>query len=298
MPRSPTHLAAQLNRLAQGAAAGDRLAVGRVQAAGEPHGWYESISYERGGLVRYLRSRSQADEGGAPIGVWQAPADDASAQALASALCAVQAWNVPSATDLPPGAEVVNWSCVTSDAILDLVVGGGSPVLQAFAPLDLVLRRLANGLVEGSAGASLRVALQAKVVGAAAVVRVALINDGHQRAVLVNPLVDEPTDADHFRLEIAPLPPSVPNETGYGAVFAPCPVSLLPPQVDPPWDEPYLVLDAASRLLLPHAPSVPLPGPGRYLLRAVYSNQGLLDQVAGLTVIRGRAFSNEVVVEP
>jgi hypothetical protein len=194
--------------------------------------------------------------------------------------------------------EVVNWSCVTSDAVLDIVVTGGSPVLQAFAPLDLELRRLANDLVERSAGAMLRIALQAKVVGDTAVVRVALINDGHQRAIAINPLVGKPTESNYFRLELAPMPPSVPNQTGYGAVFKPCPVAMLPASAaDAAWSDTYLVLDAAGRQLLPHAPSVTLPGPGRYLLRAVYSNPGLLDSVAGVSVIRGRAFSNEVVVE-
>lgn len=289
-------VADQLRRIAAGS--GDRLAVGRVQVAGEPDGWFEHIAYERGGLQRFTRTRSQADEGGAPIGEWQAAADDAQAQVLASALVQAQAWTADSGTELLPGMEIVNWTCVTADGVLDIVAPSASPLIQRFASVDLALRRIANRLEEQGAGAMLRVALQAKTAGDQVGVRVGLINDGHQRAVLVNPLLGEGGPAGYLRLELAPMPPEVPGETGFGAAFAPVPAALLPPGAEvAPWTDEYLVLDSAGRLLLPQAVAFTLPAPGRYLLRAVYANHGRLAQVAGVPVIRGRAFSNEVVVE-
>jgi hypothetical protein len=292
------HIADQLRRLAAGPRPEDRFAIGRVQVAGEPHGWYESITLERGVMQQCLRTRSQADAGGAPIGEWRSPAEDRFVQETAAALCKVQAWTVDSVAELQPGMEIVNWSCVTADALLDIVVPSGSPVLQQFMPVDLALRRIANTLEESGAGSLLRVALQCKPHGGQIAVRVGLINDGAYRSILVNPFVGTPSATDYFRLEIAPLAADQPGETGYGAVFVPLPVEIMPEsQRSDPWADPYLVLGAAGRLLLPQTLMIELPALGRFIMRAVYSSHGALDQIAGVTVIRGRAFSNEVVVE-
>lgn len=292
------HIAEQLRRMAAAPRAEDRLAVGRIKVAGEPFGWYESITFERGAMQQSIRTRSQVDAGGAPIGDWRGPADDRVTQQLAAALCKVEAWNAQSATELEPGAEIINWSCVTTDAVLDIAVLSSSPLVDRFEPLDLVLWEIAGTLEEAGAGSLLRVALQCKPHGDQIAVRIGLINDGHYRAIVVNPFGQEATETDFFRLEIAPLVPDLPGQTGYGAVFAPVAAEIMPaPFLTDEWADEYLVINGAGRLLLPQTLMISLPAPGKYIMRAVYSNQGALDQIAGVTVIRGRAFSNEVAVE-
>lgn len=288
-----------MRRLAAGPQPTDRLAIGRVQIAGEPHGWHESIAFERNGWQRYMRTRSFADAGGAPIGQWQAPADDQYTAQLAAALCTVQAWNAdPGPVEFVPGMEVVNWTIITRDAVLDLIVPSGSPLLPRFMPVDLLLRRIANSLEEQASGSMLRVAMQHRQMGDQVALRIALINDGNQRVIVVNPFVAAVGDSDFFRLELATLKLDAPGESGYGAVFYPLPDQLLPPPARTgPWADDYLVIDAANRLLLPHTLTITLPAPGRFMLRAVLSRHGALDQIAGIPVARGRAFSNEVVVE-
>ncbi|EHR72604.1 hypothetical protein BurJ1DRAFT_3801 [Burkholderiales bacterium JOSHI_001] len=275
------------------------LAVSRVQAEGEPAGWREEISYERGGLQRCLRERSPVDAGGARIGRWQAPADDAQAPALAQALVKAQFWSLRSDTELVPGAGLVNWTCAVGDAVVDLVVATGSPVLLRLAGLDQLLRDVAHALEASGTGVSLRLAVQLQGQGAEQALRIGLVNEGHQRAVLVGPQAWVPSvdGPNHFRVELAPLPQEAPDETGPGAIFQTWPADLARASRGAvPWGDSYIVLSPRQPLLLPQpVPLGPLP-PGEHIVRVVYSNYGRLSQVAGLPVILGRAFSNELVM--
>jgi hypothetical protein len=191
----------------------------------------------------------------------------------------------------------VNWTCVTSQGVLDLAAASSSPLLRALIPVDLELRRIANTLEESRAGAQMRTGMRAQVRGNSVALSLAFGNDGTRRLLLVNPLRFAGSEENYFRVEIAPLPEELPNETGYGAVFKPVPLQLVPPGIAAdPWQDDYFVIGPGDRVLLPTTPLAgPLP-PGSYLVRAVYSNYGLLGSIAGVPVIRGRSFSNEVVV--
>lgn len=287
------------------------LAVSRVQVDGEVSGWREDIAWERGGQQSCLRQRSQADAGGARIGRWQGPAEEARATALVQALAQVQFWALPGDTELEPGTGIVNWTCATQDAVVDVVVKSGSPLLRRMAPLDQELREMANALEAANRGASLRLALQwqASAQGQGAyqgTLRLGLVNEGQQRGVLVGPAAFGPPDPEQvngLRLEIAAMPEAAAGVTAPDAVFRPLRQDILKAQRGAvPLDDEYIVLHPRQPLVLPQALSLdpavePLAPGSRHILRAVYAYHGGLDQVAGLPVLRGRAFSNEVVVQ-
>jgi len=297
MPSAKENIAHTLSRLASTPGTNDFFAVQRVQSAGEPTGWRDEIGFERGQWQTYARNRSSADEGGAPIGVWRAPAEDWRTQAIADALCRARVWSYDSDAKIEPGTEVVNWTCVTSQGVLDLSAASSSPLLRALMPLDLELRRIANTLEESRAGAQMRTGLRAQAKGNSVVLNLAFGNDGMRRYILINPSRFAGSEESYFRVEIAPMPEEQPNETGYGAVFQPVPLELAPPgMLQEPWQDDYFVIGPGERLVLPAAPVIGPLQPGAYLVRAVYSNYGLLGSIAGVPVIRGRSFSNEVVV--
>jgi len=281
-----------LQRIAARPQPDDFIAVGSVQVAGEPVFWEETIAFERGGLQIFSRMRSAVDEGGAPIGTWSMAADDWRAQALAAALCQVGFWKHDSETDLMPGMDIVNWSCVTNEGTIDLMAAGSSALVPQLAPLDLELRRLANDLERSHQGASMRLALNVHRAERTWVVRAALVNDDNTPCIVINPFARGESDLDYFRLESALMVPEEPGVTGYGADFAVVPVDFMAGDLPDLWQDTYLLVSPGRTLVMPEATLGPL-APGSYLLRAVYSNYGLLGSIAGVPVIRGRAFSNE-----
>lgn len=297
MSNAKAQIAQTLSRLASTPGTTDFFAVQRVQVAGEPTGWRDEITFERGQFQTYARNRSAADEGGPPIGVWRAPAEDWRTQAIADALCRARIWSLESDAEIEPGKEVVNWTCVTSQGVLDLCAPTSSPLLRALMPVDVELRRIANTLEEQRTGAQMRTALRAQLRGTSAVLTLAFGNDGTRRYILPNPLRFAGSAENYFRVEIAPMPQELPNETGYGAVFEPVQLKLPAPEaLGEPWQDEYFLIGPGERVVLPSTPVIGPLKPGSYLLRAVYSNYGLLGAIAGVPVIRGRSFSNEVVV--
>jgi len=296
MPSLQARVEGVLRRMATAPRPNDFLAVGRGQTAGEPIFWQESIAFARGLTQSYSRTRSGADEGGAPIGTWTTAAEEWRVQTLARVLSEVAIWSRESDRDLAPGMEIVNWTCVTDDGVFDLFVASSSPLLQAFMPVDLELRRLANFVEESRQGASLRVVLQVQMSGTHISVQTGFINDGNRPCLIINPFLYEQTDQNFFRLECAAQPEEQPGVTGYGAEFQAQPVEWLPEPVPDPWADEYLLLLPQRLLVLPVSPPVGPFEPGAYMLRAVYSNYRFLDIIAGVPVIRGRVFSNEVEI--
>ena len=300
MPNARAQLIAQtLTRLASAPGTADFFAIQRVHIAGEPAGWRDEITFERGQWQTYARNRSAVDEGGPPIGAWRAPAEDWRTQAIADALCRTRIWTYDSDPDLKPGMEMVNWTCVTSQGLLDLYATAGSPLSQALMPVDLELRRIANALEEARAGAQMRTGLRVQMRGASGAVMLAFGNDGTRRYILPNPLrFSGGGEENYFRLELAPMPEERPGETGYGAEFQPVPLALSPAgAAADPWQDEYFVIGPGERVVLPSTPVLGPLRPGAYLLRAVYSYYGLLTGIAGVPVIRGRSFSNEVEIK-
>jgi hypothetical protein len=292
---------AALRRLAAQPGPDEVLAIERVQSVGEPRLWEERIAFERGQAQHYSRIRSLVDEGGVPIGAWTTSAEEWRVPVLARTLLEVGIWTHASDSELLPGMEVVNWTCITSHGVLDLIAAGSSPVAHAMAPLDLELRRLANVVAASPYGAGLRVALQARPAqNRQYECRIGIVNDGDRPCLVVNPLGGGLTGQDYLRVESALVPEEEPGVTGPGPLFEPLPVdlaALLAQVPEPtPWLDEYLLLMPGTPLIVPVRAHLVLP-PGSHLLRAVFSTYGYLDRVAGLPVIRGRAFSNEVEVE-
>src|SRR6185295_5303523 len=100
MSNAKAQIAQTLSRLASTPGTTDFFAVQRVQVAGEPTGWRDEITFERGQFQTYARNRSAADEGGPPIGVWRAPAEDWRTQAIADALCRARIWSLESDAEI------------------------------------------------------------------------------------------------------------------------------------------------------------------------------------------------------
>jgi hypothetical protein len=144
----------------------------------------------------------------------------------------------------------------------------------------------------------MRTGLRVQMRGASVALTLAFGNDGTRRYILPNPLRFGQGEESYFRVEIAPMPEDKPNETGYGAVFHPVRLELPGPEaLGEPWQDEYLVIGPGERAVLPATPVIGPLKPGTYLLRAVYSNYGFLSSIAAVPVIRGRSFSNEVVVQ-
>ena len=287
-----------LARLAGGVGERDIFAVERSQRAGSPALWEEVISLHSGrqGEQRYLRVRSQADEGGAPIGLWWGPATTKRATALAAALHDAAIWTMPDEA-VAPGEEMITWRWVTAAGVGSLSVPGGSPCLNRLRQLDLELRRVANALTRNHGGVELtcQVSLLDKEEGEAAAC-IWLVNEGDHDGLVENPLLPSRRGSDFCRLEMGHLPDETEGVTSLGIRY-----SALPrPRQDslpPPWNSSHLLLRAGDFLECPF--SIPLhpQGSGRRFLRAVYSCYGDDRVIGNLPVVRGRAFSEEHELE-
>ncbi len=280
-----------LASIAAGADPGAPFAVERSQTAGTPALWHEVISVEAGESQHYLRVRSQADEGGAPIGRWSAPAMGEQVQALAQALCDAAIWTLAS-EPVAPGEELITWRWVTAAGVGSLSVPAGSGLLSQLAPLDLVIRKVANALVRIHAGAELSCQVSLVERDGATEGSVWLVNEGDRDCLVLNPLHPTGRGSDFFRLEMGHLPDEQPGVTGLGIQYAAMPMVQLdaPP---PPWDNPYLLLRSGDMLECPTGAPLSPPRKGRHFLRAVYSRYGDEHEIGGVPVIRGRAFSEE-----
>lgn len=279
------------------------FAFERDQTIGEPMLWRETIAFERGKLQTCRRRRSAVDAGGAPIGVWSCPAEEWRAQAIAKELVDGQFWTLESSAELMPGQDLVHWSCLTAGGLFEIVVTSGSPLLRALAPLELELRRLANDLEASARGAAVQCSLEL-ARGPVPRARLALTNPGDRPCVIWNPLAGNTTDFDFLRVEVANLPPAVEDESGPGLEFVPVPELPRTSDLPEPWDDPYLLLAPRQTLQIPIETIVPLlgrdpanPGKGSFLVRGVYSAYGSPEQVGGVPLLNGRAFSNEVQVD-
>jgi hypothetical protein len=230
-----------------------------------------------------------------PIGSWLAPAEDRRTQLLAQVLCDVTLWHRSSAIELLPGMDVYGLSVITRAGVLDLTLDAMSRDAAELAPVDGVLRDLAQTLESAGMGASLRLQLRLDQVGDQLEARASLINDARRACLVVNPFVEPEWSGAEFRIEVAPLPPETPGVTTPESAFRRA--SLAVGELPAPWQDPYILLIPRTPLAVP---AVARLGPfqGRpHLMRASYGNGGMLERMAGVTVIRGKAFSNEELVQ-
>jgi hypothetical protein len=285
-----------LRRIAAGAGPEEVFAIARGHTAGEPVLWQESIAFERGRLQSYRRLRSLVDEGGAPIGTWATVAEDWRVEPLARALCDVAFWDRVADAELEPGAAVVGWSCVTAAGVLELAVPAASATVRELAGLDLELRRVANAVEASRFGAGLVCALQVLPGEGETRLRVVLVNGGNRPCLLPGPVIGQRSRLDFFRIEAAPVPTPEPGVTVADAQFRPLPLEPPAGGLPPPWSDDYLLLAPGQPLAYPIQPVLRLPEPGPHILRAVYSSYGAVEEIAGVPVIRGRVFSNELVL--
>lgn len=283
-----------LRRMTTSPHPGEILAIERSQTAGEPLLWKEVIRFEQGQLQSFTRIRSFVDEGGIPIGTWTTPAEVWRFQLLAESLYGAAIWARTSDETLVPGAELVSWTCVTSGGVFGVTVAASSPLLTELAELDLDLRRLANDIESSRQGASLRCALEVVQVEGQYEAHLSFLNDGNRPCLFVNPLAVEATDQDFLAIDIAPMPLDEPGVTSPEAEFESIPIRPVPTDLEPPWCDEYMPLMPGRPLVFPIPIPLDFPEPGFYVVRGVYSFYGNLNDIAGMPMIRGRAFSNEL----
>lgn len=272
------------------------FALERYQASGTPPLWEEAIAIRHGHQQTFCRLRSPADEGGVPIGRWHGPAEGALVQLLARTLLEVGLLELVS-EEVPPGAPLLRWRYLTEAGLGELVAPAAAPTLEVLEPLELELRRLANDLEDTHRGAELRCELELTSTAGGASARVRLVSSGSEDILLANPLARNAGPRQFLRVEMGPPPEATPGVTEAGIQYQALPLPVLPSPLPPPWDQRLLLLRAGASLELP----VPVPllaaRPGRSLVRAVYAGYGFEPDVAGVPVIRGQAFSEELEVE-
>ena len=255
----------------------------RQTEAGTPSLWKESIATERGEQQSYVRLRSPADEGGAPIGIWHAPADELAIKELAKALQSSPFFTLQNDA-VEPGEEYTVWTFKIGDAEQSLCAVAGSAVLREMSPLDLLFRRLANRLVQSKQGVALLCELDLNSG------QPSLLNEGSQAGIIINSFYDKMTETDFFRVEVGPAVQEIPGVTGIGIEYKPIPMSL-PSFFKAPFDQQYIRVQPGERLKLPVQLSLD-PYKGHYV-RAVYSNYSDAPQSLDYPIVRGRVFSIE-----
>jgi hypothetical protein len=119
-------------------------------------------------------------------------------------------------------------------------------------------------------------------------------NAGDRPGVLANPLFARSTHDDYVRLEAAQPEAVQAGVTGIGAVFSPVEEPLRPTQWPAPWHTAYVMLPARSALTLPLRIPMLIASAEQLYVRAVISSYAAPRSVAGLPVLRGRAFSKEI----
>lgn len=273
------------------------LAIGRRHTIGEPALWEERISYERGRRQSFTRVRSPADEGGAAIGSWSLPAEEPRLEGLLASIAQTKYLErVAEQPELSPGMDLVAWVIATEDGLVEHLAPAGSELRSSFAPLDLELRRLASALEASRQGHALRVELDVQHVGSVLEAQVALRNDGLRPCFAVNPCALEPAEDPYLRLELAPIPPEEDGVTGPGFAFETLPLLPRVALEGTPWAMPWLLLQPGQALVYPARAKLGAGKGEAHLLRAVYSSYAPLAEIAGVPVVRGRAFSNELEV--
>jgi len=284
-------IVSSLQRIAQSGGIVDHVVFERITSVGEPSYWEEQIRIQHNAQQQYVRTRSVVDEGGVPIGVWQAPAEVETIKSLAQSLG--QALAVPlQGSGIEPGEEVTTWRCAINQQNWQLSAASGSALFDSLGNVDLVFRRIANTLVGARAGAALNAELLIeRVDGGNCMLGMALVNTGNQDFYLQNPLL-YPSGHNYLQLEIGAAPNDPPGVTGLGIQYRPLPVriaSVLPQ----PWNEPVLLLQAGQRLICPLHTELQIQALNGYFMRAVYSHYGYASANTDFPLVRGRVFSAE-----
>lgn len=296
MAKGLDRMRAALEEVAAGARPEQVFALERYQTAGTPPLWEEEIAIRHGRQQTFSRLRSLADEGGAPIGRWHGPADEALVQLLARTLLEVGILELVS-EEVPPGAPLVRWRYLTVAGLGELVAPAASPALEVLEPLELELRRLANDLEEAHRGAELRCELELASTSKGVSARVRLVNNGDEDLLIANPLAGDAGPWQFLRVEIGSPPEETPGVTEAGIEYQALPLPVFPSPLPPPWDRQLLLLCAGASLELPAPVPLAAERPGPCFVRAVYAGYGPEQEVAGVPVIRGQAFSEELEVE-
>jgi len=287
------HIVNALRQLAAGATSGLEFSVESLRSRGTPLLWEERISIQQGHQQRYSTIRSFVDASGAPIGIWEAPAEAKTIQELAKALCETRIWEL-SSEPLISGGEINSWSYEISEEKATLSVPGGSPVLMAISDVDLQLRRIANALVASRSGAALSCQLKlTELSGGWVNAQIALINEGKQDCLVQNPLIISGRKTDFLRIELGEPPIQQPEMTSAGIQYQPLPIQV-PSDLPPPWNGEYIVLHSGKRIDCPLKGSVNVSEHRGYFIRAVYSHYGRPTITHEVPLVRGRVFSAEL----
>lgn len=263
----------------------------RSRTAGIPIAWEDRIIIRGNGQAFYTHLRSQVDGGDEPIGKWSDVIDTEVIKELAIALRDVQFHTINSEA-ISPGEEVIKDVLITKDASYTVILKGESNMVMDMAPVDVILRRIANILVSRGRGAALNIELEVNDFPEIKA-RIILRNVGDKDILLPNPLKNRCSDRDYLRVEIGPVQQVSPGVTAPDVIFEPLKLPVSE-DIPTPWDDDYLYIGAGKLIAYPIIIPVMVPDKQRYIIRAVYSNYCPDESLAGFDIIRGRVFSREV----
>jgi len=288
-------IADALRKMTGGDISGEPLTVERIRLRGVTALWEEKIFFKQDDVQKYSTTRSFVDAGGSPIGIWESPAAPRTALSLAQSLVAAKVWDLPSVNP-QPGAEINGWYFSTREAKGNLIVSSNPAVLMKMSDVDMHLRRIANDLLDSKSGAAVSCRLTLTPSGGNWVVASAsILNEGSRDCMIPNPFTLKGANTDFIQFEIGAPPVRQEGITGSDVQYTPIQTSA-PKLLAPPWDGDYIEMLANESLVFPFQPSIDVSRHKGYFVRAVFSHFGTAETNPGLPLVRGRVFSNEVVI--
>lgn len=286
------NLGSAFERIAANPAMAAGFSFERTRRAGTPALWEERVAIAAGAQETFETVRSAVDDGEEPIGRWSAPATAGHVARLATALQASRIWTLASGP-VSPGQTVIEYRYTTDAGAGSLVIPGDSKLVFSLMALDNEVRGIANALCDSHSGAELvcRLSLVRETAQRLSA-GITLVNDGNVRGFVPNPMLAGGNPDDFLRIEVARPEAEQPGVTSMGLVYSTLPLRL-PAQLDAPWSDAYLLLEAHSRLELPVRVPLRITPGDRFFVRAVVSCYSPVRDVDGVPVLRGRAFSRE-----
>lgn len=285
-----TLLEHSLNIIAQDPSSQDIFGFERIRRAGSMF-WEERFSVRLGHKQRLSRNRHFVDEGNIPIGIWKAPVEPSHVQQIAQALLDLKIWTLQG-QPFRPEEDHVLLQVVYPGGLHRVSITHDFELKKLTYPLDSLLRRMITDLMASHQGAELLCQLTLHHDKNNLFGKITLLNQGNQDCLVPNPFILAQGRDDYLRLEMGTTPEHPEGLTDAGIKYQPLPLPSFD-SLPTPWKSYFLPLRAGNTLEFPLDISIPSPTKPGYYVRAVYSCYSAPAELAGLLVIRGRAFSEE-----
>ena len=296
MSDSTKNISGYLSQIAQGQMSDNtKFRIKRFRGTGTPMLWQETFTIELGGTFKYENIRSLVDAAGWPIGIREKPAAQETIRTLAQALIEVGILELQS-VPVVPGGQVNSWDLCVQGEEFSLSIGDNSDILMKMIPVDEQLRDIANDLIASRSGSALNCHIMILHNGEKAEVKATLVNEGNQDFQIQNPL-KSPGDKNSFlRIEMGAAPKDIPGVTGSDIAYTPL-ETLNSNMPLGPWKQDIIVMTPGEQLRWPFNVKIDVQAQRGQYVRAIYSHYGEISTSRNCPLIRGRVFSNELLIE-